>query len=141
MPEVRPTHRWRLPSPPDGNVSTLSRELELPQLVVDLLLRRGYSTADDIRAFLDPSPARLRKPDLLPDIVPATERVIDAIKRRERILIYGDYDVDGVTGTVRWFPYLAGSAQTSSTTCRAARPKATASPLRACDSQSNRARS
>jgi len=67
---------------------------------VDLLLRRGYSTAEDIRAFLDPSPARLRKPDLLPDIVPATERIIAAINRRERILIYGDYDVDGVTGTV-----------------------------------------
>ena len=67
---------------------------------MDLLLRRGYSTADDIRAFLDPSPARLRKPDLLPDIIPATERIIAAINNRERILIYGDYDVDGVTGTV-----------------------------------------
>jgi single-stranded-DNA-specific exonuclease len=100
VPTVKPTHRWRLPSPPDGNVSALSRELEIPQLVIDLLHRRGYSTADDIRAFLDPSPARLRKPDLLPDIVPATERIIAAIKRRERILIYGDYDVDGVTGTV-----------------------------------------
>ena len=86
--------------PPAAGVSALSRELELPELVVDLLLRRGYSTADDIRAFLDPSPARLRKPDLLPDIVPATERIINAINRRECILIYGDYDVDGVTGTV-----------------------------------------
>ena len=100
MPAVKPTHRWRLPAPPASDISTLSRELELPELAVDLLLRRGYSTADDIRAFLDPSPARLRKPDLLPDIVPATERIIAAINRRERILVYGDYDVDGVTGTV-----------------------------------------
>ena len=100
MSEVRPTHRWRLPAPPADDVSVLSRELELPELVVDLLLRRGYSTADDIRAFLDPSPARLRKPDLLPDIVLATERIMAAINRHERILIYGDYDVDGVTGTV-----------------------------------------
>ena len=100
MPAVKSTHRWRLPAPPESGASALSRELELPELAVDLLLRRGYSTADDIRAFLDPSPARLRKPDLLPDIIPATERVIAAIKRRERILIYGDYDVDGVTGTV-----------------------------------------
>jgi len=81
-------------------VSALSRELELPELAVDLLLRRGYSSADEIRSFLEPSPARLRKPDLLPDIVPATERIIAAINRHERILIYGDYDVDGVTGTV-----------------------------------------
>jgi single-stranded-DNA-specific exonuclease len=100
VPAVKPTHRWRLPAPPAIDVSSLSRELELPELAVDLLLRRGYSTADDIRAFLDPSPARLRKPDLLPDIVPATRRIIAAIERRERILIYGDYDVDGVTGTV-----------------------------------------
>ncbi|MBN2465048.1 single-stranded-DNA-specific exonuclease RecJ [candidate division WOR-3 bacterium] len=100
MPAVRPTHRWRLPTPPTVDLSTLSRELELPELAVDLLIRRGYSTADDIRSFLDPSPGRLRKPDLLPDIVPATERIIAAINRHERILIYGDYDVDGVTGTV-----------------------------------------
>jgi single-stranded-DNA-specific exonuclease len=100
VPAVKPTHRWRLPEPPDGDVSALSRDLHLPELAVNLLIRRGYSTADDIRAFLDPSPARLRKPDLLPDIARATERVIAAINRRERILIYGDYDVDGVTGTV-----------------------------------------
>ncbi|MBM3332496.1 single-stranded-DNA-specific exonuclease RecJ [candidate division WOR-3 bacterium] len=100
MPAVRPTHHWRLPTQTESDLLSLGRELELPELVVNLLRRRGYSTADDIRAFLDPSPARLRKPELLPDIVPATERIIAAIKRRERILIYGDYDVDGVTGTV-----------------------------------------
>ena len=100
MPAVKPTHRWRLPVPPDDDVSALSGDLQLPELAVNLLRRRGYSTAGDIRAFLDPSPARLRKPDLLPDIARATERVIAAIERRERILIYGDYDVDGVTGTV-----------------------------------------
>jgi single-stranded-DNA-specific exonuclease len=69
-------------------------------VAIDLLLRRGYSTAEDIRSFLDPSPGRLRKPDLLPDIVLATERITAAISRHDRILIYGDYDVDGVTGTV-----------------------------------------
>ena len=100
MPAVKPTHRWRLPAPPAGEVSVLSREFELPELAVDLLLRRGHSTVDDIRAFLDPSPGRLRKPDTLPDIARATERIIAAINRHERILIYGDYDVDGVTGTV-----------------------------------------
>jgi single-stranded-DNA-specific exonuclease len=99
VPAVRPTHRWRLPAPPAEDVSALSRELGLPELAVGLLLRRGYSTADDIRAFLEPSPARLRKPDLLPDIVPATERIIAAVNHRERVLVYGDYDVDGVTGT------------------------------------------
>ena len=100
MPAVKPTHRWRLPAPPDEDVSSLSRSLELPELAVSLLVRRGYSTADDIQAFLDPSPARLRKPDLLPDIARATERITAAISGHERILIYGDYDVDGVTGTV-----------------------------------------
>jgi len=100
VPGVKSTHRWRLPEPPERAASALSRELELPELAVDLLLRRGYSNAEDIRAFLDPSPARLRKPDTLPDIVPATERIIAAINHHERILVYGDYDVDGVTGTV-----------------------------------------
>jgi single-stranded-DNA-specific exonuclease len=100
VPAVKSTHRWRLPKPPAAGKSELSRELDIPELAVDLLLRRGYATAEDIRSFLDPSPGRLRKPDLLPDIAAATERVIAAITRRERILVYGDYDVDGVTGTV-----------------------------------------
>lgn len=99
MAAVSPTHCWRLPAPHAACVREVSQELGLPELAVALLHSRGYTTVEEMRAFLEPSPARLRKPDLLPDIGPATERILAAIQAGERILVYGDYDVDGVTGT------------------------------------------
>lgn len=63
------------------------------------MLQRGCRTADEVREFLEPSPARLNKPDSLPDIGPATDRILAAIEKGQRICVYGDYDVDGVCGT------------------------------------------
>lgn len=93
-PSVRATHRWQLPEPigqhaPPG----------LPRLAAELLLRRGYDTADAAAAFLEPSAARLARPDSLPDIEPATERIVRAVRDRERVVVCGDYDADGVTAT------------------------------------------
>lgn len=78
---------------------TLASELEVTELVAHLLVRRGFKSADDARAFLSPSAAAIHKPDLLPDIAPATQRLSAAVRARERVLVCGDYDVDGVTGT------------------------------------------
>lgn len=96
---VAPTHRWHLPPGRDGEVSEVARTAGVPALVAQLLLRRGLKTPAETRAFLEPSAAALRKPDSLPDIAQATERVITATRNLERVLVYGDYDVDGVTGT------------------------------------------
>jgi single-stranded-DNA-specific exonuclease len=107
MASVKPTHRWNLPSGPAGDLTALARAAGVPELVVSLLQHRGLTGLDDIKAFLEPNPAALRKPDLLPDIARATERITAALERRERILVYGDYDVDGVTGTALLVSVLA----------------------------------
>ncbi len=99
MSSVAPTHRWHLPAGHDIEVQELARGAGVPILVAQLLLRRGFKTPAEIKAFLEPSAAALRKPDSLPDISRATERIVTATQTRERILVYGDYDVDGVTGT------------------------------------------
>ena len=75
------------------------QQIGLPKLALNLLYRRGYKDKSAIEEFLNPSLARLHNPRLLPDMEKAVERVIAAIKKKERILVYGDYDVDGTCGT------------------------------------------
>lgn len=82
---------------------------EVPQEVVDvalgsrvvgaLLVRRGIKTADDARSFLDESSYVPTKPSELPDVERAVARISKAIDDKQNITIYGDYDVDGTTGT------------------------------------------
>jgi single-stranded-DNA-specific exonuclease len=100
LPPLVPTHQWRLPGPVADSAAILAQELGVPSLAAELLWRRGYRTAAQAKEFLDPAPARLRKPDSLPDIGRATGRIVAAIRAQERMLVYGDYDVDGVAGTV-----------------------------------------
>jgi single-stranded-DNA-specific exonuclease len=87
------------PDPPAEQASSLAEQAGIPQVAAALMLQRGYRTADEVREFLEPSPARLNKPDTLPDIGPATDRILAAIDQGERVCVYGDYDVDGVCGT------------------------------------------
>lgn len=68
-------------------------------LLARLLANRGVTTPDDIRAFLDLAAYQPTSGWELPDMEPAVTRILQAIERREPILIYGDFDVDGITGT------------------------------------------
>lgn len=96
---IVPNHRWRLPLSSPVEIQTIIRETGVAPLIALLLYQRGCRTPEAVNEFLNPSPACLNKPDTLPDIGIATERIITAIDRKEPILVYGDYDVDGVCGT------------------------------------------
>lgn len=72
-----------------------------------LLQRRDFSCADDARAFLNPRLASLRDPFLIAGMGEAVERVFRAIDRKERITVFGDYDVDGVTSLALLHEILA----------------------------------
>ena len=65
--------------------------------IAELLKRKGFSCSDDVSAFLQPRLRSLSDPFLLPNMAAAVERILAAIDRRERIVLFGDYDVDGVT--------------------------------------------
>jgi single-stranded-DNA-specific exonuclease len=77
----------------------LARELELHPQVGSLLWQRGFRDAEQVRAFLDPRLQSLGDPFLLTDLRRAAERILQAIAAREKMVIFGDYDVDGITSS------------------------------------------
>ncbi|MBK9241343.1 MAG: single-stranded-DNA-specific exonuclease RecJ [Acidobacteria bacterium] len=87
-----------VPSDADG-ASRLAAALGLPPVLARLLHQRGLTDPDEAQRFLDPSLAHLHDPFLLTDMRPAVARLHQAIERRERVMIHGDYDADGITST------------------------------------------
>ena len=77
----------------------LARRLNLHPQVASLLWQRGHRSAQHVRAFLEPKLQSLGDPFLLTDLRRAAERIMAAIAARERIVIFGDYDVDGITSS------------------------------------------
>jgi single-stranded-DNA-specific exonuclease len=104
--------RWRLRPYDATRVQALSREAHVPPLVAQLLLNRGIDGADGVSAFMDCRLNQLHDPELLPGAVEAAERIVQAVRQGRKIVIYGDYDVDGVCGvSVLWGCLrLAGAA-------------------------------
>jgi single-stranded-DNA-specific exonuclease len=90
--------RWMLPVPINAALRTrLERELRVPRFVAELLVRRGLHDPERAARFLEPQLKTLGDPFLLPHMEAAVTRILAALDRRERIVLYGDYDVDGVT--------------------------------------------
>ncbi len=77
----------------------LAREADIPPLLAQLLLNRGVRAAGEVHPFLRPDFRTLQPPSTLPGAEPAARRLAAAVAAGKRIIIYGDYDVDGVTGT------------------------------------------
>ena len=90
----------------DAAIRNLSKEAGLSEIMAGLLYTRGYRTVKEVEAFFRQDAACLHDPFLLCDIVPALERIELALERGERIAIYGDYDVDGVTSVSLLYLYL-----------------------------------
>jgi single-stranded-DNA-specific exonuclease len=80
-------------------VNELSKSLGLPAAIARILAVRGFSTADECRKFFSPAQGQFYDPFLFIDMAKACDRICAAIRDREKIVIYGDYDVDGVTST------------------------------------------
>ena len=90
--------RWIILPPEQLNGGHISwSEICGCECVARLLLRKGFATADEVQAFLRPRLKSLSDPFLLPNVEAAVTRIFAAIDRRERIVLFGDYDVDGVT--------------------------------------------
>jgi single-stranded-DNA-specific exonuclease len=92
--------RWRTIDHDLTLTRELANELGVAPIVAALLISRGYGTPESAQRFLNPSYDHLHDPLLLTDMERATARVLKAVENREKILVWGDYDVDGTTGTV-----------------------------------------
>ncbi|HTL73583.1 MAG TPA: DHH family phosphoesterase, partial [bacterium] len=91
--------RWSLATPQPLLAETLAAQLKISRLLAQCLLNRGFSDAAVIENFLSPRLKNLADPFLLPNMAVAVERLLQAHEREEALVIFGDYDVDGVTST------------------------------------------
>lgn len=91
--------RWKVRAPETERAAALARVLNVSPIVAALLIARGYSEERQAKEFLNPTPAHLHDPYLMLGMREAVARLQRAIDSREPILVYGDYDVDGTTGT------------------------------------------
>jgi single-stranded-DNA-specific exonuclease len=91
--------RWSLAPPQPELAAQLVASLKIPPLLAQCLLNRGLSEPASIASFLQPRLKQLADPFLLPNMGAAVERLLQARERNEPLVIFGDYDVDGVTST------------------------------------------
>ena len=90
---------WRVHSPASSQVSNLATKLRCHRAVAAVLINRGFEAPDQAARFLKPSLSHIRSPFLMKDMDRAVSRIVLALQRREKVLIFGDYDVDGMTAT------------------------------------------
>lgn len=91
--------RWNIPSANEEMVEVLARKLNVSPPIARILFRQGYRLPAEAEAFLNPQLRSLGDPFLLTGMAQAVARLRQAMARQEQILVFGDYDVDGVTST------------------------------------------
>ena len=100
--------KWELKEQADPEkVSRISTELGIDTVLGELLVKRGVETFEQARSFFRPSLANLHDPFLMKDMDVAVERLHKAIVSKEKILVYGDYDVDGTTAVALVFSFIS----------------------------------
>src|SRR3954447_22079218 len=87
----------RLPAPASLEARSLARALELSLTAADLLHRRGFRDDTKTRNFLAPRLSHLSPPEAMLDRAVAARRIADAVRKGERVTVFGDYDCDGIT--------------------------------------------
>ncbi|AEJ24048.1 single-strand DNA-specific exonuclease RecJ [Weissella koreensis KACC 15510] len=97
---IEPQYQWQLDQlPQDERVSQLQKQIGAQPLIAQLLVSRGYETPEAVQTFLNPTLDDLIDPYELHDMQKAVDRIFSAIDQGEKIVVYGDYDVDGITAT------------------------------------------
>ena len=99
--------RWRYCNKPSPEaIEALSRQININSYLSSILIQRGICTFEDARDFFRPSLQKLHDPFRMKDMGAAVDRLRKAIDTNEKILIYGDYDVDGTTAVALVYSYL-----------------------------------
>ena len=98
--------KWTLKHKGKVNETDLSKKINISPEISQILKNRGIDNEKDAEIFMNPSLEYLRDPFLMKDMKKSTDRIKKAIENKERIYIYGDYDVDGVSSTSILFLYF-----------------------------------
>jgi len=99
--------RWVLKETTDIEaVKQLASALNINEKLSSLLVQRGIKTFEEAKQFFRPSLKKLHDPFLMKDMDKAVDRILLAHKNGEKIMVYGDYDVDGTTAVALVYSYL-----------------------------------
>ena len=99
--------RWRFkPRGDDNIIKELNQQLSIGKIAAQLLVQRGITNVKEAQGFLKPRLDDLHDPYLMKDMDKAVNRIIKAINDKEKILLYGDYDVDGITSVANLYLFL-----------------------------------
>lgn len=98
--------RWRITSINNEQVERLFGELKIHPTLCDILVQRGITSFDIAKSFFRPDLAQLHSPWLMKDMDKAVKRILSAFDNNEKILVYGDYDVDGTTSVACMYQFL-----------------------------------
>ena len=91
--------KWQIYEIDVDKVEELKEKYKLNDLLATILVNRGITSKEKIRQFLEPTRQDFYNPYLMKDMEIAVERIVKAIENQEKVIIYGDYDVDGITST------------------------------------------
>ena len=98
--------KWVLKDISQEKAERISKAFNISMLTAKIIIGRGLEFDEEINLFLQPELSRLHDPFLLKDMEKAVNRILFAIKNNEKILIYGDYDVDGITSVSILYDFL-----------------------------------
>jgi single-stranded-DNA-specific exonuclease len=100
-------YRWTIAPPPaPGSVEQLAKEINVSETIARILVNRGIKTYDAAKQFFRPQWSDMHDPFLMDGMVLAVDRVIAALAAKEKILIFGDYDVDGTNSAAMLYQYF-----------------------------------
>lgn len=98
--------RWKISEADEKKVDTLQDALKVNRVICKILVQRGIETFDDAKKFFRPELSQLHDPMLMKDMDKAKKRIATAIEKKEKILVFGDYDVDGTTSVACMYKFL-----------------------------------
>ncbi len=91
--------KWQFYDINEEKIEEISQKYNINKLLATILVNRNITEEQQIKVFLNPTRNDFHDPFLMPDMKKAVSRILSAIKNKEKIIIYGDYDVDGITST------------------------------------------
>ena len=98
--------RWETAAIENNKVEVLKKSLNIHPVLCKILVQRGIDSYESAKKFFRPSLESLHDPWLMKDMDKAVERILSAINRNEKILVFGDYDVDGTTAVACMYSFL-----------------------------------
>ena len=98
--------RWNILQADESDVQALHDALKIHPILCRLLIHRSIRTFEEARTFFRPPLEDLHSPWLMKDMDKAVNRILTAISSREKVLVFGDYDVDGTTAVACMYTFL-----------------------------------